>query len=151
MRHIFAATFILLAVVFALHVAATPAAAQTIRWDANGADPPNGNFSVANNWNPNQVPVAGNTALFDLKKIYSVTFLANAVSDEVQVLQGDVSFPGDPAILRTYNLLTGDADLIVRGGTLTVGASGAALRGAPTDAGNRSCAGGRAGCNEKRR
>ena len=103
------------------------AAAQTRTWDANGANPPDGIFSVANNWNPNFVPSAGNTALFDISDTYNVTFTASVASDSVEVTAGTVSFLSDSAAARTYNLVTGAADLAVRGSTLNVGAVGAPI------------------------
>ena len=84
--------------------------------------PPNGTYAVANNWNPNQIPVAGDTVTFNLPFTYAVTFNANAASDSVTVSAGTASLLGDgPA--RTYNLSTGAADLSVNGGNLNVGAS----------------------------
>ena len=53
------------------------------------------------------VPVASNTALFDLNNDYTVTFTADAVSDSVQVVAGDVSLVSDSATVRLYDLLTG--------------------------------------------
>ena len=82
-------------------------AAQTRTWDANGGNPPDGTFNVAVNWDSDLVPVASNTALFDLNNDYTVTFTADAVSDSVQVVAGDVSLVSDSATVRLYNLLTG--------------------------------------------
>jgi hypothetical protein len=76
------------AAVAVLLALAAPGRTATVTWDANGADPPNGTFSVANNWNPNQVPVAGDTAVFSLDKIYTVTLTANAASDVLQMNAG---------------------------------------------------------------
>ena len=112
------------ALAIALGLCCGHAAAQTLVWDANGVIPPNGTFSVANNWNPNLVPIAGNTALFKIADTYNVTFTANAVSDVVDVAAGTVSFLSNSATVRTYDLVTGAADLVVRGGTLNVGAVG---------------------------
>jgi T5SS/PEP-CTERM-associated repeat protein len=104
----------------------TAAGAVPITWDANGAIPPHGTYAVANNWNPNQIPVAGDTATFNLPFIYTVTFNANAASDVVNVSAGTASFVGTGG-LRTYNLTSGPADLIVNGGNLNVGAAFAPL------------------------
>jgi hypothetical protein len=104
----------------------TAAGAVPITWDANGAIPPHGTYAVANNWNPNQIPVAGDTATFNLPFTYTVTFNANAASDFVNVSAGTVSFVGTGG-LRTYNLTSGPADLIVNGGNLNVGAAFAPL------------------------
>ena len=98
-RHLFAAVVVVSAT-------ATPAAAQLRTWDGNRGNPPDGTFNVAVNWDSDLVPVASNTALFDLNNDYTVTFTADAVSDSVQVVAGDVSLVSDSATVRLYNLLT---------------------------------------------
>lgn len=110
--------------VLVLCALASTAFGQTITWDANGAIPPDGTFGIVNNWNPNQVPIAGNTALFNIADTYTVTFNANAVSDVVQLTAGDVSFVSNSATVRVYDLTTGTADLDINGGLLRVGAAG---------------------------
>jgi hypothetical protein len=101
-----------------------PAGAASIVWDGNGGVPPNGVFQTANNWNPNQVPVAGVSVLFNINNTYNVTFTANAASDQLQVTAGTVSFLSDSTTARTYNI-SGSWDLLANGGsTLNVGATG---------------------------
>ena len=99
-----------------------PGHAATIVWDGDGA-PLDGNFSVAANWNPDQVPTVGDEAEFSDNSTYTVTFTQDEASDVLNVLAGTVTFASDSATLRTYDLTTGDADVNVTGGTLNVGAA----------------------------
>jgi hypothetical protein len=60
-----------------------PASAADIEWDANGANPPTGNFNVANNWNPNVVPGSADNAVFNRGAgvAYHVSFPGGAIFD----------------------------------------------------------------------
>ena len=102
----------------------SPASALVIEWDANGANPPNGIFGVANNWNLGQVPGVGDIVTFNLVDTYTVTFDSNATSDLLNVTAGDVTFVSDSATVRTYLISSGAADAFINGGNLTTGQSG---------------------------
>jgi T5SS/PEP-CTERM-associated repeat protein len=52
----------------------TNASAATLTWDGNGSFLPSGNFNTANNWNPNTVPGSADTAQFNLRDGYTVSF-----------------------------------------------------------------------------
>lgn len=93
-------------------------------WDGNGLNPPSGNFNVAANWSPNQVPTSSIPAVFNLDSSYTVTFTANAASSELQVLDGIVNFLSNNGTVRTYAISTGAADATVSGGELYVGFNG---------------------------
>jgi hypothetical protein len=110
-----------------LLVAGSIAVAAPRTWDANGASPPNGTFGLPANWNPDIVPIAGDTVTFGSGgSPYTVTFAANATSDSATISIGTVNWRSDSATPRTYDLTTGAADLIVRdsSGTLNIGATG---------------------------
>ena len=107
-----------------LTVAFTFAAPATaIDWDGNqpDGDGANGTFGVANNWNPNQVTAVGDSATFNMNDTYTVTFDGNAASDEIEVLDGIVTFASDSAAQRVYTVATGAADAHISGGTLQIG------------------------------
>lgn len=91
---------------------AAPARGDNLVWDANFAIPPNGVFDVANNWNPNQVPVAGDTVTFDLPATYTVTFDSTEASTSANVEESRVTFSSNNTTLRTYNLTGGIAPLL---------------------------------------
>lgn len=85
-----------------LGLVASTSVAATSSWDGNGAVPPSGNFDVANNWNPNNVPGSGDSAEFSRGGFsYTVTFPGtggggatpvNYVSDQLRVGNNSVSF-----------------------------------------------------------
>jgi T5SS/PEP-CTERM-associated repeat protein len=97
-------------------------------------DPLGGPFNTTTNWStfsggPDgaSVPVAGDTAIFDIDtggSFYPVTFSANAASDVIRVTDGSVFLRSDSATVRTYNVTTGAADLVARGGLIQVGGVG---------------------------
>jgi len=107
-------------------LAATGASAATLTWD--GGAPPaglNGTFGVANNWNPNDVPGAADTARFTINDGYTVNFNASALSNVVEIEAGTVTFQSSFSFAQNYNV--GDLSLLV--GALNIG-SGAPLTGA---------------------
>ncbi len=101
------------------------ASAAPVNWDANGAIPANGNFNVANNWNPNFVPGAADTAVFNVAlAIYSVNFPGgsiinppiNYVIDKPRVSTNEVSFVDLDSPFQTVPSLTIDStDPVDRG------------------------------------
>src|SRR5262245_50749923 len=84
-------------------------------WDANGANPANGTFNVAANWNPDGVPVAGDTQAFGLAGTYTVSLSADAASDSASFTAGTVTIRSDSATVRNYTLSTGASSLVVLG------------------------------------
>ena len=102
---------------------ATPSTAVLLDWDGNQSVDGNfdGTFSVANSWNPNQVPVAGDMANFNANATYTVTFTGNAATDEIRVVDGNATFLSNSTTIRTYNVITGNMDVNVSGGFLTIG------------------------------
>jgi autotransporter family porin len=113
---------VLLAAACFYPVRATPAADRF--WDGNVTPPtaPNGVFDVANNWNPNQVPVSSDTAIFNRDATYTVTFDSNEVSGGLRVDAGTVTFASNSANTRTYTLSGLAPVMHVRGdSTLNIG------------------------------
>jgi T5SS/PEP-CTERM-associated repeat protein len=85
-----------------------------------------GNFNTPANWSATSggtsgasLPLAGYEAIFDLPETYNVVFPASAAtvaSDLVRVDAGTVSFQSSTSGIRTYDLITNESDLTVRGG-----------------------------------
>jgi T5SS/PEP-CTERM-associated repeat protein len=68
---------------FAVLSLARVGSAAEYLWDANGANPATGSFSVANNWNPNVVPGAADRAIFAVGSgaTYTTRFRGRQVLD----------------------------------------------------------------------
>ncbi len=100
MRHRFCSPAIGLLIV--LVWLSEPAPAANRIWDANGANPPDGTFTTANNWNPNAVPGDADTAIFRFGAAppYTVTFPGAPiiqppvlhVNDQLRVGSNQVTF-----------------------------------------------------------
>ncbi len=79
-----------------------PTLAANSIWDANGANPPDGTYNVANNWNPNTVPGDADTAIFRFGSAppYTITFPGAPiiqppvlhVNDQLRVGSNQVTF-----------------------------------------------------------
>jgi T5SS/PEP-CTERM-associated repeat protein len=88
-------------------------------------DPSGGAFQSADNWSPNGVPVAGDTAVFDRAGDYTVTFTADAAgealavgSDTVRMDLGARSYAVGSEV--QLGIASGDAaSLTVSGGNLS--------------------------------
>jgi hypothetical protein len=95
-----------------------------ITWDGNVLPPtaPNGVYDVPLNWNPNQLPLATDTAVFDRSATYTVTFDSNESTGGMLVDAGSVTFASNNTTQRTFSL-TGTLPLLqVRNGTImTIG------------------------------
>ena len=96
------------------------AAAQLVTWDGNGASPPNGIFSNALNWNPNQVPGLGDTVFFSANDTYTVTFVTFQANGTTAILGGTVSWLSNSATTQQDGIV----NLVAGGGqSLTIGSS----------------------------
>jgi hypothetical protein len=95
----------------------TPLHAQTIPW-TNAAG---GNFNTIANWNSGAgpVPVAANTAQFNIANTYTTTFNLSPTNLNVTVGGSNVSFRADTVSSRTYTL-TGSTS--ITSGSLTLAA-----------------------------
>jgi hypothetical protein len=104
-------------------VIAPPAAAVLINWDGNESVDGSfdGEFDVANNWNPDQVPAAGHMANFNADATYTVTFGSDEAADDMRVIDGVVTFLSDSSAVRTFDLISGAMDANVSGGQLYIG------------------------------
>ena len=118
MRHLFTTAFVLLA-------AALPAGADEIEW----TNAVSGDFVDAGNWTVTSgigspPPGVGDIVNFNesiMVGAYMITLTQNEASDVLNVTAGDVTLLSDDATVRTYALTTGDGDINVNGGVLTVG------------------------------
>ena len=102
-----------------------PAAATLLDWDGDQTFDGSfdGEFGVANNWNPDQIPVVGDMANFDADATYTVTLAADGAADEVRVVAGHAMLLSDSPTVRTLNITTGNMDGNVSGGELTIGSA----------------------------
>ena len=106
-------------------VATPPAQAILIDWDGNQTVDGNydGEFDVANNWNPDQIPAAGHMANFNVGATYTVTFTADEEADELRVVAGEVTFLSDSNTVRAFDVISGNMDGNVSGGSVNIGSS----------------------------
>jgi hypothetical protein len=65
----------------------TPASAALLDWDGNESVDGNfdGDFDVAANWNPTQIPAAGDAANFNADAAYTVTFRSDEEADDLHL------------------------------------------------------------------
>jgi hypothetical protein len=94
-----------------------------ITWDGNASSPPSGTYSIANNWNPNQVPSSGGTATFNVDDTYTVTFGANASPiGQLDVTAGYVTFASTGSTKALPVTSGGTQNVTITGGaTLELG------------------------------
>ena len=96
--------------------------ADTLQW----TDPVNGVFSDPTNWKVVSglgapPPDAGDDVEFNQAGAYSVLFTQDALSDQLRVSNGDVTFLSDSATPREYTLKTGPSLANISGGSLQIG------------------------------
>ena len=80
----------------------------------------NGIFDNPGEWNAG-VPGVGDVAEFIQNPPVIVVFDSNEISDELRVLDGDVTFVSNSTSLRIYNVTTNLATMNINGGSLQIG------------------------------
>ncbi|MHC4415965.1 MAG: hypothetical protein ACYS0G_11835 [Planctomycetota bacterium] len=81
-------------------------------------NPLGGSFHTSTNWDPLGVPGPADTAFFDITELYTVTFSLNAISELLNVSEGDVSFDLSSQQYTVNGVVVGDKLLDV--GMLTL-------------------------------
>ena len=100
-----------------------PLSQRTFEWSL----PDDGNFFVQGNWTISAgsgapLPDVGDTVQFNKAGTYRVDFGRTAQSDLLEIQAGNASFNGSHTP-QTYEVLSGEADVVMTGGILTLGQS----------------------------
>jgi hypothetical protein len=101
---------------------ATLAAADMFEW----TDPVSGNFKDAGNWTNTTgadlpPPDAGDEVELNEAGTYTISLTRDEASDVLRGLDGNVTFASDSAMMRTFELATGEADAHINGGSIQIG------------------------------
>ena len=86
------------------------------RWDGGGASPPSAFYSLPASWDPDHVPTATETVLFDLAESYTVKLDLSPTNEYLQFEAGNVTFEGHTSA-RDYTI---SEDVKLTGGALTL-------------------------------
>ena len=102
-----------------------PAAGTLLDWDGDQTFDGSfdGEFGVAKNWDPDQVPSAGHMLNFNAADTYEVSLTADEAADELRVVAGHAKLLSDSPTVCTLNITTGNMDGNVSGGELTIGSA----------------------------
>ncbi|TWU29952.1 beta strand repeat-containing protein [Bythopirellula polymerisocia] len=97
--------------------------ADTFEW----TNPASGTFTTAGNWSnitgvDPPPPNVGDTALFNEAGTYTVLLNSDAAIDLLDIDAGTIKFVSNGGT-HTYNMLTGDADVIINGADITLDAT----------------------------
>ena len=108
-------------VLFQIVLATSPTLTGTTQWVGGDGNGGSGEFQIDFNWDAGVPGISETAQFFESGATPTVTFTADEASGKLEVLDGNVTFVSDSALLRTYALTAGAADVLVQGGNLNIG------------------------------